>query len=74
MAGNDSVKLFYLTYALNVNKMKDLVDYFEKMKDKAVTDRQIQNLCSQITNLSENVRRFINTNERLTSELISVKK
>ena len=74
MAGNDSVKLFYLTYAINVNKMKDLVDYFEKMKDKAVTDRQIQNLCSQITNLSENVRRFMNTNERLTSELISVKK
>ena len=74
MAGNDSVKLFYLTYALNVNKMKDLVDYFEKMKDKAVTDRQIQNLCSQITNLSENVRRFMNINERLTSELISVKK
>ena len=74
MAGNDSVKLFYLTYAINVNKMKDLVDYFEKMKDKAVTDRQIQNLCSQITNLSENVRCFMNTNERLTSELISVKK
>ena len=74
MAGNDSVKLFYLTYAINVNKMKDLVDYFEKMKDKAVTDRQIQNLCSQITNLSENVRRFMNTNERLTSDLISVKK
>ena len=74
MAGNDSVKLFYLTYAINVNKMKDLVDYFEKMKDKAVTDRQIQNLCSQITNLSENVRRFMNINERLTSELISVKK
>ena len=74
MAGNDSVKLFYLTYAINVNKMKDLVDYFEKMKDKAVTDRQIQNLCTQITNLSENVRRFMNTNERLTSELISVKK
>ena len=74
MAGNDSVKLFYLTYAINVNKMKDLVDYFEKMKDKAVTYRQIQNLCTQITNLSENVRRFMNTNERLTSELISVKK
>ena len=65
---------FYLTYAINVNKMKDLVDYFEKMKDKAVTDRQIQNLCTQIINLSENVRRFMNTNERLTSELISVKK
>ena len=82
MASNDYVKLFYLTYdVINAIKKKDLVDYIEKMKDKVVTDKQIQNLCSEIAsltekteNLTENVISLLNTNERVTSELMSIKK
>ena len=70
MAGNDYVNLFDLTYdAINVIKKKDLVDYIEKMKGKVVTDNQIQNLCSEIVNLSDNVKNLVSTNKRLTSEL-----
>ena len=72
MAGND-VNLFDFTYAINAIKKKDLVDYIEKMKGKVVADKQIQNLCSEIVNLSENVKSLVNTNERLTSELMVVK-
>ena len=53
--------------------MKDVVDYIEKMKGKVVFDKQIQNLCSKIANLSENVKSLLSTNERLTSELMVVK-
>ena len=68
MAGNDYVNLFDLTYdAINAIKKKDLVDYIEKMKGKIVADNQIQNLCSKITNLSDNVKKLVSTNERLTS-------
>ena len=54
-------------------KKKDLVDYIETMMGKVVTDNQIQNLCNEIANLSENVKGLVSTNERLTSELTVVK-
>ena len=74
MAGNDYVNLFDLTYdAINSIKKKDLVDYIEKMKSKVVAENQIQNLCSEIVNLSDNVKSLVSTNERLTSELTVVK-
>ena len=74
MAGNDYVNLFYLTYdVINPIKTKDLVDYIEKMKGKVVAENQIQNLCSEIANLSDNVKSLVSTNERLTSELTVVK-
>ena len=74
MAGKDYVNLFYLTYdAINVIKKKDLVNYIEKMKGKVVTDNQIQSLCNEITNLSDNVKSLVSNNERLTSELSIVK-
>ena len=74
MAGNDYVNLFYLTYdAINAIKKKDLVDYIKKMKGKVVADNQIQNLCSEIVNLSDNVKSLVRTSERLTSELIVIK-
>ena len=70
MAGNDYVNIFYLTYdAINAIKKKDLVDYIEKMKGKVVTDNQILNLCSEILDLSENVKSLVSTNERLTNIL-----
>ena len=70
MAGNDYVNLFYFTYdAINAIKKKDLVDYIEKMKGKVVADNQILNLCSEILDLSENVKSLVSTNERLTNIL-----
>ena len=73
MADKDYVNLFYLTYdAINAIKKKDLVDYIEKMKGKVVADNQIQNLCNEIANLSDNVKSLVSTNERLTSELYNV--
>ena len=74
MAGNDYANLFDLTYdAINAIKKRDLVDYIEKIKGKVVTDNQIQNLCSEIANLSDNVKSLVSTNERLTSELTIVR-
>ena len=74
MAGKDYVNLFYLTYdSINAIKKKDLVDCIEKMKDKIVADNHIQNICNEITNLSDKVNNLVSTNEILTSELSIVK-
>ena len=74
MAGNDYVNHFDLTYdAINAIKKKDLADYIEKMNGKVVADNQIQNLSSEIANLSDNVKNLVSTNERLTIELTVVK-
>ena len=73
MAGNDYVNLFDIFDAINAIKKKDLVDYIEKIKGKAVVDKQVQKLCSKIANLSENVKSLVSTNERLTSELMVIK-
>ena len=74
MASNDYVDLFDLTYdAFNAIKKKDLIDYVEKMMDKVVTENQVQNLCSEIANLSVNVKSLVSTSERLTSEPTVIK-
>ena len=74
MAGNDYVNLFYLAYdAFNAINKKGLFDYIEKMKAKVFAVKQLQNLSSETENLSENVKSIVNTNERLTNELIVVK-
>ena len=74
MAGNGYVHLFDLIYdAINAIKKRDFVDYIEKMKGKVVVDKQIQNLCDETANLSENVKSLMRTNERLTSKLMVVK-
>ena len=43
------------------------------MKGKVVANNQVQNPCNEITNLSDNVKSLVSTNERLTSELSIVK-
>ena len=43
------------------------------MKGKDVADIQIQNLCNEIANLSDNVKSLVSTNKRLSSELTIVK-
>ena len=68
-----SIFLILLMIPLMQSKKKDLVDYIEKMKGKVVANNQIQNPCNEITNLSDNVKSLVSTNERLTSELSIVK-
>ena len=43
------------------------------MKGKEVADIQIQNLCNEIANLSDNVKSLVSTNKRLSSEQTIVK-
>ena len=43
------------------------------MKGKVVAGNQIQNLCSEIANLLDNVKSLVGTNETLASELSVVK-
>ena len=43
------------------------------MKGKVIAHNQIQNLCSKITNVSDNFKILGNTNERPTIELTVVK-
>ena len=60
MAGKKYTNLFDLTHdAINAIKKKDLVDYIEKMKGKVIADNQIQNLCNEISNLSDNVKSLL---------------
>ena len=74
MASNDYVNLFDLTYdVFNAIKKKDLIDYVENMMNKVVTENQVQNLCSEIANLSDNVKSLVSTSERLTSEPTVIK-
>ena len=64
---------FYLNYdAINAIKKKGLAHYFEDMKGKVIPNKRIQNLCSEIANLSENVKNLVNTNEWFKSELMVV--
>ena len=66
--------LLDLTYdATNAIKKEELVDYIGKMKGKVASDNQIQNLCNEIVDLSDNVKSLVSTNERLTSELTIIK-
>ena len=44
------------------------------MMGKVVDDKQIQNLCGEIANLSGNIKSLVSTNERLTSDLTVCKK
>ena len=64
---------FYLNYdAINAIKKKGFPHYFEDMKGKVIPNKRIQNVCSEISNLSENVKNLVNTNEWFKSELMVV--
>ena len=64
MADKDYVNLFDLTYdATNAIKKKDLAKCIAKMKSKVVADNQIQNLCNEIKNLSDNVKSLVSTHQ-----------
>ena len=59
---------------INAVKKKDLVSEIEKLKGKVVVDNNIKNLSDQVSRLSENLAKFMESNEKLSSQFIVVKK
>ena len=55
-------------------KKKDLVSEIEKFKGKVVVDNNIKNLCDQVSLLSENLAKLMESNEKLSSQFKVVKK
>ena len=58
---------------INAIKKKDLVSEIEKLKGKVVVDINIKNLCDQVSRLSENLAKLMESNET-SSQFIVVKK
>ena len=59
---------------INAMKKKDLVSKIEKLKGKVLVDTNIKNLCDQVTRLSENLAKLMESNEKLSSQFKVVKK
>ena len=70
-----TTNLFELSFdEINAMKKKDLVSEIEKLKGKVVVDNNIKNLCDQVSCLSENLAKLMESNEKLSSQFIFVKK
>lgn len=57
-----SMFLILFTMISMGSRRKILLIILKKIKDKVFADKQIQNYCSEIANLSENVKSFANFN------------
>ena len=55
-------------------KKKDLIREIKKLKGKVVVDNNVKNLCDQVSCLSENFAKLMESNEKLSSQFIVVKK
>ena len=55
-------------------KKKDLVNKIEKLKGKVVVDNDIKKLCDQVSRLSENLAKLMESNEKLCSQVTVVEK
>ena len=55
-------------------KTKDLVNKIEKLKGKVVVDNNIKNPWDQVSRLSENFVKLMESTEKLSSQFIVVKK
>ena len=53
---------------INAMKKKDFASEIEKLKEKAVVDNKIKNLCDQVSRLSENLSKLMESNEKLGSQ------
>ena len=74
MVENNFVNLFNLSYdSINGMKKKDLVDHMENLKGKVLVGNDIQGLFNQISKLSENLNFLVTANEKLNSELLTVR-
>ena len=62
MAGN-ATNLLELSFdEINAMKKKDLVSEIEKLKGKVVVDNNIKNICDQVSRLSENLVKLMESN------------
>ena len=73
MAEN-ATNIFELSFdEMNAMKKKDLVSEIEKLKGKVAVDNNIKNLRDQISRLSENLVKLMDSNEQLSSQFIVIK-
>ena len=59
---------------INAMKKNDLASKIEKWKGKVKVDNNNKNLCDQVSHLPENLTKLMESNEKLSSHLIVVKK
>ena len=70
-----TTNLFELSFdEINAMKKKDLIREIKKLKGKVVVDNNIKNLCDQVSCLSENHVKLMESNEELSSQFIVIKK
>ena len=70
-----AINLFDLSFdEINAMKKKDLVSKIKKLKEKVIVDNNIKNLCDQVSRLTENLAKLMESNEKFSSQLIAVKK
>ena len=67
------MSIFLILLMMLSIKKKDFVGYIEKIKSQVVAHKQTLKLCSEIANLSDNVKSLVNTSERLTNEITITK-
>ena len=60
--------------AISARKKKNLVNEIEKLKGKLIVDNNIKSLCDQLSRLSENLAKLVESNEQLGSQFIVIKK
>ena len=74
MNGNDINLLKMSCDDINSMRKKDLVEQIEKMKGKVIFDSHVKDLCNQIEKLTESLNQVTTANEKITSELVIVRK
>ena len=60
--------------SINAIKEKDLISKIKKLKGKVIANNNIKNCCDQVCCLSENIAKLMESNEKLSSQFIIVKK
>ena len=71
----NTTNFFKLSFdTISAMKKKDLVNKIEKLKGKVVVDNDIKKLCDQVSRLSENLAKLMESNEKLCSQVIVVEK
>ena len=55
-------------------RKKCLVEQIEKMKGKVFFDSHVKDLCNQIEKLTESLNQVTTANEKITSELVIVRR
>ena len=60
-----TTNLFELSFdEINAMKKKELVSKIDKLKGKVIVDNNIKNLCDQVSRLSENLAKLMESNKK----------